>query len=236
MPKKLIENLNLGKVFLRPSQGIFGIRHAGRPQWSALARESVLPTFWESMKAVGVASFCRGKSGKEYFKCLQEQAGVKLPYAGVSGIWYAIALEPDEGKKYAILMNRFVTGWQRAYSDTAVMNAKRIVHAYIANAARDVDEAIRLYFVKPVQLTDKRYAKEANDKAGKPMTDDLIDKLINDTVERYKEQFADTFVAYATAIANSAHLPEQYRAKANTLKGESKEALIAKIEPYLTVR
>jgi len=153
-PKKDIHQLQLGKIFIKPSQGIFGIRRAGTPKWSEAGLQVLRPIRAE-MAAKGISSHCIGKRGREYFKCLKDAAMGNLAYAGKSGFWYALQWKSPESIQFSA-QHRFI---DMKTPDTAKMNAHRIVHYVMAGM--DLDAAVRNAIVIPQDLFDDKTIEQS---------------------------------------------------------------------------
>jgi len=226
MPKKVIERINLGKVFLKPSQGIFGIRHAGRPAWDSHAETDVLQKIWTAMEALAPASMCVGHKGKDFFKCLKTQANAHLPYAGVSGIWYAATLGGSKAEALRILRNRFIYGWKSHKPDTAIANGRRIAHAILAGLS--LQDAMNL-FVTPVDMINEDIAKKSNRAAGGKLSDADIADIIN----TLKREYVDGVVGNFNAFRNSLSARGEKLLLPDNIKTERLSALMAVSEADL---
>jgi hypothetical protein len=218
MPKKLIGELNLGKVFIKPSQSIFGIRHAGRPNWDKKAETEVLEVIWEGMRTMAPSALCLGEKGKNFFKCLKEKSDTLLPHAGISGIWYAAAMKGNKAKALEVLEERFVYGWSKPRPDTARANGRRLAHAILAGLG--LEDALKMVKI-PNEMIDENIAKAANAKAGNKLSDADIKDIINNLKTKYVDEVVSSFEAF------------RMRFRIALENEQAKQQLYQKLPPYI---
>jgi|GEM_PF-3210215 len=135
--KKLLHETTYNRIFIKPSQGVVGIRRVKTPSWSAAGR-AVLNVIHADMAAKAPASMCLGHKGKDFYACLKTQANNLLDYANQNGFLYAlnILMQKSPGEADNALLHHLL--YARApYS--AKMNGHRI--ARVAALTKQTTEA-----------------------------------------------------------------------------------------------
>ncbi len=216
-PKKDIHQLQLGKIFIKPSQGIFGIRRAGTPKWSEAGLQVLKPIRAE-MAAKGIASHCIGKRGREFFKCLKENAMSNLGYAGKFGFWYALQNKGDMTIEY-VAQHRFI---DMNKPDTAKMNGRRIVHYVMAGM--DIDTAVKNALVIPVELFDEEGIRQS-------VSPENVDKILS-IAHKIQKMWQDNIPIFAEQFAkqlSSYELPQDVKNKLAGITAEAVRTALANV-------
>ena len=212
------------KVFVKPSQGVAGIRHKGRPNWSADA-EQLLNTFRTDFSAHGIANFCVGKKGRQFYSCLRQEAQ-KLEYAGKDGFWWAADVLISKGKEQVVrnwAIKRFGTA---PYPDSGVQNGHRIAR-YMALGGKDLATAVKeALYVNPSLHPDSIPANSANH--------DKLEAIRKEALKTFIDKAAENTITFADTMKSNVLIPPEIAAKFEAVTKHTAEEVKDAIVKVLT--
>jgi len=218
-----ISQLLHAKIFIKPSQGVAGIRVKGRPAWSSDA-ENILKVIWSDFAAKGIANFCLGQKGKQFYKCLQEKSAI-LDYSQKSGLWFAVDTLIAQGKELEAknwVRYRFT---KAPYPDSATQNGHRIAR-YIAIGGKSLEDAVKdgLYVNKNLHPTS--IPKNAKHK-------DKLEAIRREVLESFINEAASAAHLFAQGMVNNIFVPPEVAAAFEKVVNIPLEDLKAVIEAEL---
>ena len=185
------------KVFVKPSQGVAGIRHKGRPNWNADA-EQLLNTFRADFSAHGIANFCVGKKGRQFYSCLRDEAQ-KLEYAGKNGFWWAADTLISKGKEQVVrnwAVTRFGTS---SYPDSGLQNGHRIAR-YMALGGKDLKTAVNEALYVNTSLHPNSIPENAANR-------DKLEEIRKDALKTFIDKAVENTIAFAGMMADNVLIP-----------------------------
>ena len=215
-----VRSLIRAKVFVKPSQGIAGIRHKGRPSWSAEA-EQLLNTFRTDFSARGIANFCVGKKGRQFYSCLRQEAQ-KLEYAGKDGFWWSADILISKGKEQVVrdwAIKRFGTA---PYPDSGVQNGHRIAR-YMALSGKDLETAVKEALYVNSSLHPDSVPKNSTNY-------DKLEDIRKEALKTFIDKAAENTIVFADTMASNVLIPPEiatkFEAVAKHTSEEVKDAIV----------